>query len=83
MTLILWGKAEESRLISIVRLSKSLGFSKLVCSSCAQRGTLRVVPVFNNPVVNEMGIEVVAEFLYRKYIIASESCFYMIQSHCD
>ncbi|CAN1126856.1 Methyltransferase-like protein 2 [Linum perenne] len=37
----------------------------------------RVVPVFNNLVVNETGDEVEAEFLNRKYVIPRESCFYM------
>ncbi|CAN0922089.1 Methyltransferase-like protein 2 [Linum grandiflorum] len=37
----------------------------------------RMVPVFNNVVINEAGIEVEAEFMSRKYVIPRESCFYM------
>ncbi|CAI0425488.1 unnamed protein product [Linum tenue] len=37
----------------------------------------RVVPVFDNLVVNEIGDEVEAEFLSRKYVIPRQSCFYM------
>ncbi|CAI0425485.1 unnamed protein product [Linum tenue] len=40
---------------------------------CAQR----VVPVFDNLVVNEIGDEVEAEFLSRKYVIPRQSCLYM------
>ncbi|CAI0425486.1 unnamed protein product [Linum tenue] len=37
----------------------------------------RVVPVFDNLVVNEIGDEVEAEFLSRKYVIPRQSCLYM------
>ncbi|XP_010533242.1 PREDICTED: methyltransferase-like protein 2 [Tarenaya hassleriana] len=37
----------------------------------------RVVPAFNNLVMNETGEEIEAEFLDRKYIIPRKSCFYM------
>ncbi|CAN0922090.1 Methyltransferase-like protein 2 [Linum grandiflorum] len=40
-------------------------------------GSRRMVPVFNNVVINEAGIEVEAEFMSRKYVIPRESCFYM------
>ncbi|CAN0922093.1 Methyltransferase-like protein 2 [Linum grandiflorum] len=39
----------------------------------------RMVPVFNNVVINEAGIEVEAEFMSRKYVIPRESCFYMVR----
>ncbi|XP_011649609.1 methyltransferase-like protein 2 [Cucumis sativus] len=37
----------------------------------------RVVPLFNNLVVNETSDEVEAEFLDHQYILPRESCFYM------
>ncbi|XWS14616.1 hypothetical protein CRYUN_Cryun35bG0024500 [Craigia yunnanensis] len=37
----------------------------------------RVLPVFNNLVVNDSSNEVEAEFLNRHYILPRESCFYM------
>lgn len=38
----------------------------------------RVVPLFNNLVVNETSDEVEAEFLDHQYILPRESCFYMV-----
>ncbi|MBA0838466.1 hypothetical protein Goarm_004279, partial [Gossypium armourianum] len=37
----------------------------------------RVLPVFNNLVVNDTPEEVEAEFLNRRYVLPSMSCFYM------
>ncbi|KAA3476391.1 methyltransferase-like protein 2 [Gossypium australe] len=38
----------------------------------------RVLPVFNNLVVNDTPEEVEAEFLNRRYLLPSMSCFYML-----
>lgn len=43
----------------------------------AWKGLERVVPVFNNLVVNETSDDMEAEFLNNKYILPRESCFYM------
>ncbi|KAJ6320753.1 hypothetical protein OIU78_016029 [Salix suchowensis] len=43
----------------------------------AWKGLERVVPVFNNLVVNEASDDMEAEFLNKKYILPRESCFYM------
>ncbi|KAJ6722545.1 METHYLTRANSFERASE-LIKE PROTEIN 4 [Salix koriyanagi] len=43
----------------------------------AWKGLERVVPVFNNLVVNEASDDMEAEFLNKKYIMPRESCFYM------
>ncbi|KAM7517154.1 hypothetical protein LguiA_006737 [Lonicera macranthoides] len=37
----------------------------------------RVMPIFNNLVVNETSSDVVAEFLNSRYILPKDSCFYM------
>ena len=44
------------------------------------KGLERVVPVFNNLVVNEASDDMEAEFLNKKYILPRESCFYMVCS---
>lgn len=38
----------------------------------------RVLPIFDNLVLNEMGDDVEAEFLNSRYVIPRESSFYMV-----
>ncbi|CAK9171454.1 unnamed protein product [Ilex paraguariensis] len=45
----------------------------LLVENCDQR----VIPVFNNLVINETSSDAEAEFLNNKYVIPKESCFYM------
>ncbi|OMO87632.1 MT-A70-like protein [Corchorus capsularis] len=42
-----------------------------------RKGEQRVLPIFNNLIVNDSREEVEAEFLNRRYILPRESCFYM------
>ncbi|XP_021612813.1 methyltransferase-like protein 2 isoform X3 [Manihot esculenta] len=51
--------------------------SKDVGSPIDQCNGQRIIPVFNNLVVNETISDVDAEFLNEKYILPRESCFYM------
>ena len=39
---------------------------------------VRVIPAFNNLVVNEKDEEVEAEFMNTQYILPRDSCFYMV-----
>ncbi|XP_043812765.1 methyltransferase-like protein 2 isoform X4 [Manihot esculenta] len=52
--------------------------SKDVGSPIDQCNGQRIIPVFNNLVVNETISDVDAEFLNEKYILPRESCFYMV-----
>jgi hypothetical protein len=38
----------------------------------------RVLPIFNNLVLNETSDDVEAEFLDSPYVMPRESCFYMV-----
>lgn len=62
-------------------LSSNALFSLLVfCSGSPikQNFEQRVLPVFDNLVVNETGDDLEAEFLNSQYILPRESGFYMV-----
>lgn len=83
----LWG---GSNICSSIELSEQHSFIELgkvwqaplyeIILKGAGKGLERVVPVFNNLVVNETSDDMEAEFLNNKYILPRESCFYMVCS---
>ena len=60
----------------------SLSSLLLFCSGSPimENSEQRVLPVFDNLIVNETSDDVEAEFLNSKYILPRESCFYMVCS---
>ncbi|KAF9668647.1 hypothetical protein SADUNF_Sadunf14G0025400 [Salix dunnii] len=85
---IMKGLRGDSNICSSTELSEQHSFIELgkvwqaplyeIVLKAAWKGLERVVPVFNNLVVNEASDDMEAEFLNKKYILPRESCFYML-----